>query len=194
MTIKRSQFLKGGLAIASLPAAQLLGCGGAKQAPGGTGGDGAGTGGGGAGTGGGGAGTGGGGASGSGGSLARMDAGADAPASGGSGGGGTGGSSGSGGTTTDVRPADVAADSGGGDAAVSCSEITSRFDQHPHTLTIPPEDVRLGVRKVYAAGGTHSHDVNVFPAEFAELARTGTTTVQSNSSLGHVHMITLTCK
>jgi hypothetical protein len=85
-------------------------------------------------------------------------------------------------------------DDGGGGGSNSCS--TDIASNHGHSLTVAPADVEAGQAKTYTlAGGGHSHDVLVSPANFNSLQGGGSVSVTSGAGGpdNHSHSITITC-
>jgi hypothetical protein len=91
-----------------------------------------------------------------------------------------------------VRPGD-ATDSSGADLT-SCGPAVIGHN-HGHALQVSPEDVAAGVDKTYSIKGAamHDHQVTVTAAQFATLAAGGAVTIQSTTTVGHSHPVTVTC-
>lgn len=66
---------------------------------------------------------------------------------------------------------------------------------HGHSITVTKTDVEAGVEKTYSIQGTASHDhqVTVTATNFADLKSNNSVQVQSTSSTGHTHSITVSC-
>jgi hypothetical protein len=66
---------------------------------------------------------------------------------------------------------------------------------HGHALTVTKADVAAGVDKTYDIQGTsaHTHSVTISAAMFAQLAANMEADTASTVTLGHDHVIAVTC-
>lgn len=80
------------------------------------------------------------------------------------------------------------------DPRLACENAIGALIQnnHGHILTVHPDDVALGVDKVYSIKGnsTHDHSVALTAAQFAEL-RAGQTIQVSSTGGTHTHGLVL---
>lgn len=93
-----------------------------------------------------------------------------------------------------------AVDADGGDEAGKSSCLDNGTSpvissNHGHVLVISKDDVAAGVEQTYSILGTatHSHDVTLTAAHFAELSQNLSVTLVSTAAETHTHTITVTC-